>query len=535
MNDKEIRQALQEIAADKVGKVDLWAEIEARVKRPYRFNIWQFGVRLAGTAVVVLALILFISWLASLSQSSVTDDGPETTVETPMRSTSFTLDPGLVYPEAPATLPRYEVSIVPSPQTPEEMLAWATAFGQPDPKIFRDPHSSELLLSVGSDGSSLSFFREYYWINYLSRDWRDATRDDKLGEKFSFAEGAAIAESFLAEHGQLPAVYHVVDQFLPFFSADRNTTRIFQFAFDLNGYPVLHSINSPVGPSVSINAAGEVFSAGFAEAEFKEVDTVQLRSAEEVVNEFVNGRLNPLAQHFQPAFDTQPGYTTYTPALPKHTLGEQVTVLETDDTDFLVAEDGSEVRATLVTRPGANYELNTPDLAHIAGIVENDDLLVTGTIAAQITPDTWRLDVDSWEILRQQVITSGCAIGPVSIEESGAWIVAESVIGEVVRNGRYQLNNLPAEVQNGEHIEVCAEPIPASGESLPWSVLYAPPRDLSQSPKVSDTYVIEEVRLVYFHDMEDPALALAQPAWMVSGHAPGSASRFVAYLDAVQR
>ncbi len=254
-----------------------------------------------------------------------------------------------------------------------------------------------------------------------------------------------------------------------------------------------------------------------------------------MVAEFVNGRLVPLAQHRQPAFDSPIEYVTYYPPLPQHTIGEQVTILETDDTHFLVAEDGSEVRATLVTRNGPEYELVTPDLAHIADTIEYDELLVTGTIAAQITPDTWRLDVDSWEILRQQIITSGCAIGPVTIEESGAWIVAESVIGEVVRNGRYPINNLPAEIQNGEHIEVCAEPVPAEGEPLPWSVLYAPPRDLSQSPQVSDTYVIEEVKLVYFHDMDDPALALAQPAWMVSGHAPGSASRFVAYLDAVQR
>lgn len=531
MNDKEIQQALQEISADKVGQVDLWPEIEARVKRPYRPNIWQVGVRLAGTAVAVLAVVLFISWLASLSQSGVMDDGPQTPVETPLRSTSFTVDPGLVYPEAPATLPRYEVSIVPSPQTPEAMLAWATAFGQPDPKIFRDPRSPEMLLSVGSDGSRLTFHNEYYWINYLSSGWRN----DPLGEKFGLAEGTAVAESFLAEHGQLPAVYHVVDQFLPFFSADRNTVRAIQFAYDLSGFPIVQSPNYPVGPSVLIDTEGEVSTAGFAAADFRQVDTIPVRPAEDVVTDFVNGRLIPLAQHLQPAFDTPVEYTTYYAPPPEHTISEQVTILETDDTHFLVAEDDSEVRATLVTRNGAQYELVTPDLAHIADIVENDDLLVTGTIAAQISPDTWRLDVDSWEILRQQVISSGCAIGPVTIEESGAWIVAESVMGDVVKNGRYQLNNLPAEIQNGEHVEVCAEPVPAEGESLPWSVLYAPPRDLSQGPRVSDTYVIEEVQLVYFHDMDNPALTLAQPAWMVSGRAPGSASRFVAYLDAVQR
>ncbi len=187
------------------------------MKRPHRPIIWQWGVRLAGTAVAVLVVVLFVSWLASLAQSAVTDDGPKTTDETPVMSTSFTIDPGLVYPEAPATLPRYEVSVVPSPQTPEEMLAWARAFGQPDPKIFRDPRSPEMLLSVGSDGSRLTFHSEYYWINYLSSDWPE----EALGETISVAGGTAVAETFLAEHGQLPAVYHVVDQFPPYFSADR--------------------------------------------------------------------------------------------------------------------------------------------------------------------------------------------------------------------------------------------------------------------------------------------------------------------------
>ena len=531
MNEQEIQEVLQEIATTEVGQVDLWPEIERRVKRPYRFNFWQWGMRLAGPAVAVLSLFLFISWLSSLSQGVVTDEITETVSPPPQMDIALTLAPELLFPDAPDSLPRYEVIVVPTPHTPEEILAWARAFGQPDPKIFRDPRSPEMLLSVGSDDSRLAFHSEYDWINYLPSDWLE----EAIGEPLRFAAGTAVAETFLADHALLPPNYHIVGQVLPFFSADRNTLRFIQFTPDLNGYPVLQGSNYSVGPLVSIDTAGEVFSAGFAEAEFKEIDTVQIRPAEVVVNEFVNGRLIPLAQHLQPAYDSPVEYITYNAPPPEHTIGEQVTILETDDTHFLAAEDGSEVRATLVTRNGPKYELITPDLAHIADTIEYDELLVTGTIVAQISPDTWRLDVDSWEILRQQVISSGCAIGPVSIDADGVWIVAESVIGEVVENGRYQINNLPAEIQNGERIEVCAEPVPAEGEPLPWSVLYAPPRDLSQSPRVSDAYIIEAVQLVYFHDLEDPALALASPVWMVSGQASNSASRFVAYLDAVGR
>ncbi len=534
MNEKEIRKALQEVATAKVGnEIDLWPDIERRVRRPSRVNLWQWGMRLAGTAVAVLVLILFISWFTSLSHGVVMDEGSGMTVETPTMSPalSITIAPELVFPHVPTILPRYEVAIVPSPQTPEAMLVWARAFGQPGPKIYRDPRSPEVLLSVGSDNSRLIFPKQQYGISYLPGDWQE----EGLGETISLAAGTAVAEAFLAEHHQLPSTYHVVDQISNFFSADHNSIRFIQFAPDLNGYPVLQGSNYSVGPGLLIDAAGEVFSAGFAEVDFHEVDTVSLRPAEDVVTDFVNGRLIPLAQHLQPAFDTPIEYTAYYPPLPEHTIGERVTILETDDTHFLIAEDDSEVRATLATRIGGKYELITPDLAHIAETIEYNELRVTGTIVAQMAPDTWRLNVESWEILPQQAISSGCATGPIAIEESGTWIVAESVMSEVVRNGRYQINNLPADIQNGDRIEVCAEPIPNEGEPLPWSVIYAPPRDLSQSPTIPDAYVIEDVQLVYFHDLEDPELALAQPAWMVSGHAPYSTSRFVAYLDAVQR
>jgi hypothetical protein len=303
---------------------------------------------------------------------------------------------------------------------------------------------------------------------------------------------------------------------------------------------VVQNGQDAAGAAIAVDSAGKVVSAGFAEANFAEADSVTIRPAEEVIDDFINGRLIPLGQQSIPIYaGWEKDVTIYHPPLPEHTIGEQVTILDTDNTHFLVAEDGSEVRATLATIIGGKYELVTPDLAHIADTIGYDKLRVTGTIEAQLAPDTWRLVVESWETIRQQdfavTYPSGCAAGPVTIDESGAWITAESTISDVVKNGRYQLENLPVAIQNGDRIEACGEPIPAVDETLIWSVIYAPPRDLTSHTTLTDNaFIIEAVQLVYFYDLDDPALALASPAWVVTGSGKVNASRFVAFLDATQ-
>jgi hypothetical protein len=222
-----------------------------------------------------------------------------------------------------------------------------------------------------------------------------------------------------------------------------------------------------------------------------------------------------------------------------YSIGEQVTILDENYTHFLVAEDGSEVRATLRTNVGVKYELVTPELAHIADIIGDDKLQVTGRIEAQLAPDTWRLVVESWETMRQQdfaaAFPSGCAIGPVTIDESGAWITAESIIGEAVRNGQYQLDNLPTEIQDGDLIEACSGLLPEVGGTIPWMVIYAPPRDLSgDSSTLSDEYVIESAQLVYFYDSDNSAPVLAAPTWLLRGRSEDGAYHIVIYLDATQ-
>ena len=79
-------------------------------------------------------------------------------------------------------------------------------------------------------------------------------------------------------------------------------------------------------------------------------------------------------------------------------------------------------------------------------------------------------------------------------------------------------------------------PFPAVGGVLPWSIIYRPPRDLSQDPSPINTeqLVITSVQLLYFYDMDDPALSLATPVWMVRGSTPENTAHYVAYLDATR-
>ena len=138
MNEKQIKQALQEIAATHVTEdVDLWPQIERKIKRSPRFPVWEWSLRLAGTAAMAVILLLFATWFLSLRQPIATEVAtlPENTPAA-LSPLSFTIDTELVYPPAPATLPQYQVAVTEPPQTEEGILAWAVDFGLPNPKLF---------------------------------------------------------------------------------------------------------------------------------------------------------------------------------------------------------------------------------------------------------------------------------------------------------------------------------------------------------------------------------------------------------------
>lgn len=570
INEQQFSEALRSIAEEAVpGDLDLWPTLRVKVGTLSRPPRWATGrktlLRLAGTGVALAAVAFFSLWLSSLPQMLRTTPAADGTAAALARipipiprdydvATAATLN----YPAAPVTLPRYRVEVVSPPSTAEAVLTWANDFGLPDPKLFRDPRSLEFLIALGSTGEQLSFYlpqANFYsamerflgvFTNSAPADFYHASgysRTDWLGlpdgETFPFDASAAAAVAFLEQHNQLPEKYHIRDLPAHIFSAYGYPLRLIHVSPDLEGYSTVGSRNNRMGATLQIDAAGEVIFAGFSDAVFTPMETTAVRPAQEVVTDFVGGRLNPIDFDTIPLIGSWRDVTQYEPSLPTHAIGERITVLETDDTHFLVAEDGSEVRATLRTGVGARYELLTPALTQIAATIETDELRVTGTIAGQTAADTWQLEVETWEILRQQVLISGCAVGPVEIDAEGAaWITAEETLSQVVQNERYRIPNLPQAIHEGDQIEVCSESTMELGEELKWTTIYAPPRalaeyGLSQLDNHSEgtELVIEHVELAYYVDPAAESTP-AEPVWVVDGFSRDRAMRFMAVLPA---
>jgi hypothetical protein len=587
MNQHQLRQRLQEIAEEAVADdLDLWPALERKLHKQSRPGGWAAGksmvLRLAGVGATLAAVAFFVLWLASLPSIVTPPAASEMTQATPMTAPAtaptampwperyeVTTAAGLHYPAAPSTLPRYQVDIILPPDTAEAIVAWANQFGLPDAKLFRDPRNPEALIVLGSTGERLSFYSPtpqanfnsaiehflgvfthspsthsppldfHYPPGYLRADWLELAE----GETISFVDGAAAAVSFLERHNQLPEPYHVRDLPSPMFNATGYALRMIHVSPDLGGYSLVGlggtGGHNGIGTTLLVDAAGMVISAEFRQAAFTSAEPVALRPAQEVVTDFISDRLDPIAFQAVPTLGSWHGVAQYAPPLPMHTIGEQVTVLETDDAHFLIAEDGSEIRATLRTGLDAKYELLTPELGQMAATTQNDELQVTGTIVGQTAADTWQLEVETWELLRQQVLVSGCAVGPVEIDVDGtAWITAEKTLGQVVQNERYRIPNLPQGIGEGDQIEVCSESTLELGEELKWTTIYAPPRALAEyglaqpnNQTEGTELVIERVELAYYVEREDEGRP-AEPVWVVEGYSQDRAMRFVAMLPA---
>jgi hypothetical protein len=102
--------------------------------------------------------------------------------------------------------------------------------------------------------------------------------------------------------------------------------------------------------------------------------------------------------------------------------------------------------------------------------------------------------------------------------------------------GRYYLENLPSAIQSGDRLEVCSWQLPDEGGTMPWAIIFSPPRDtFDNSSQVSNEYIIEAVQLVYYYNQQVPEQALATPSWMITGHTKDNTVRFIAFIDATQR
>ena len=475
MDKKQIKQALQQLAAEQVPtQTNLWLDIEKQLSNqgPASKFVWLSKL---GTALVVgLLLVFFFVWLNSLSEFQ---SGEENTAVSPLlMSEPPTAALGFTLPAAPATLPRYQINPILPPNRLDRALVWAEDFGFVNSQPFYDPHDNMYRHLLNADGARLEIPKidiDLRQINYE----HGALYELPLGPTITVDVASATAISFLSEHHQLPEKYHVRNILVPFFNSDGYPLRTIRVSPDLEGYPLQGAYGAGPGAVVDIDPAGEVFWATFTQADFVALDEVPIRPAQAVVADFVNGRLTPLHIDEMPPADERVSLKQYKPPLPQYEIGQSVTILETDDTHFLFSENSDDYRAVLRTGAGVKYELMTSDIMQMAEATILDVLQVSGTIVGQSAPDTWQLSVTSWQTFLQPELLTGCALGNVTIEADGlAWLTADSVLGQLRKNGLYHLLNLPADIQDGDPIEVCSEGTLTLTETIPWSMIYAPPR-----------------------------------------------------------
>jgi hypothetical protein len=475
MDKKQIKQALQQIAAEQIPtQTDLWPDIEKQLAHRTTASRFVWLPKLGTALVAVLLLGFFFVWLNSLSQLQSADR--HTAVSSILMSEPPSASLGFTFPAAPATLPRYQVNPIMPPDSREAALAWAENFGFANPQPFYDPQENLYRYFLNEDGSRLEIPRMNIGIRQINYERSDFF-DLPLGAPVSVDIASAAAISFLEEHHQLPEKYHVRNILVPFFNSDGYPLRTIRISPDLAGYPLQGASGAGPGAVMNVDTTGEVFWATFTQADFVGLDEVAIRPAEAVVADFVNGRLAPLHIDEMLPADERISVKQYRPPLPEYQIGQSVTILETDNTHFMFSENSIDYQAVLHTTAGVKYELITPDITQIAEATVLDVLQVSGTIIGRIAPDSWQLSVTAWETFSQPALLSGCASGTLTIEENSvAWLTADSVIGQLRENGRYHIPNLPADIQNGDHIEVCAEGTLTLMETLSWSTIYAPPR-----------------------------------------------------------
>ena len=363
-------------------------------------------------------------------------------------------------PDAPAEMPVYRATTAPLPTTPEEALAWARDFGLPAPKVYRDPCEPETIFVLGDDGQQLTFRR---FGPLGSVDYGNDAAAAVDGPPLPFDRAAEVAIAFLREHDLLPASYRVQE---PEHFAPRpdNPIRSVQIVPELDGHPL---VGNMVGMQVAVNPAGEVTYASFNPLAFERDGNYPIKSAQEAYDELSGGRVadSPFRLDTTVQSPSEVGFEMqhYTPPPPAWTIGQPVTV--TGWVHVLMAEDGSDVRAELMARGGTQYDLTGPRLAELTD-VGFDDVQIKGTVVAQVGEHRWQVEVADWETIPQR--QPHCLVGTFTLDEDGAWLATDD--GE-----RYRLPNPPAELNDGQRIEVCADELPAAGGGLDWWSITTPP------------------------------------------------------------
>ena len=136
--------------------------------------------------------------------------------------------------------------------------------------------------------------------------------------------------------------------------------------------------------------------------------------------------------------------------------------------EWIPGRGTGEIRGTLGNQDGI-FELAGPALEEMAAELGYNEVVVQGTIQAELGPRRWRLAVSDWSIAPPLQVDR--FVGTVEMEGGITSLVADD-------GARYRLLSPPDGLSAGEQVAVYAEVISAEGDELPalrWFGIESPP------------------------------------------------------------
>ncbi len=377
-------------------------------------------------------------------------------------------------PEGPDAVPVYQQTSNTLPSTPEEALAWAEQFDLPNPQVYHDVRDPGNLIVIASDGQTLSFNANAPTASSYGRGvnpffvWRAG--DPDTPPPLSFEAACDIAIAFLEAHDLLPDAYQVEEAggMAPP-GVESPPIRHVLVRPLLDGYLVE---GHDAEMRVMIGPDGMVYSVWLSPLTFTRGETYPLRSAQAAFEALRTGDIKgpfrlSIDWHAPPEAVAEATQTTYhRPEPATYQAGDAVTVR--GSVQLLRAVATGEIRASLFNNDGT-FELTGPALEKMAAELGYNEVVVQGTVQAELGPRRWRLAVSNWAI--ELPPQTERFVGRIAVEDDAAFLVTDD-------GARYRLPALPEGLSAGDQAAVYAEVVPSEGDEPPalrWFGIESPP------------------------------------------------------------
>lgn len=449
-----------------------------------RHKVRRWAVAIGGAAVLLVALLVgSILWegpsqeeLAPLpllsSMPALAQEWNPQRPFGPLGDVELELEVDL--PEGPGEIPIYQQTGDALPSTAAEALAWAEQFDLPNPQVYRDVRDPGNLIVIASDGQTLTFNADAPWEVSYSRDvdpllkWQPG--DPNTPPPLSFEAARNVAVAFLQAHDLLPDAYQVEEEGeMASPGAESSPIRQVLIRPLLDGY-LVEGHEAEI--RVMVGADGTVYSAWLSPLKFARGETYPLRSAQEAFEALRTGEIKgpfrlSIDWHAPPEAMAEATQTTYyRPEPATYRDGDVVTVR--GSVQLLRAAATGEIRASLSNSDGT-FELASPAFEEMAAELGYNQIVVGGTIQAELGPHHWRLAVTNWVI--EPSLQTERFVGTIAVEDDTAFLVTDD-------GTRYRLPAPPEGLSAGDPAAVYAEVVPAEGGELPalrWFGIESPP------------------------------------------------------------